>query len=247
MIEKLKRWLRLLVVLWTVFIMERTEALVVNGRSYTTKGTSNNFRGLHTSRISSLASTSNFDPEEYLLEDPYYPPLTDLELANRKAEMLLIAKLTHGDKPAIANFKKHWFSERGSDFETLLLHADFGIGKGPDHWEEAKLIFQDLIRQDPTYLEPQARYAKLLCLQGQWEESSRWAQHVLDSKPWHFVTIETMVALHTAKGDTVLSELWKARRLPNPSTPEARRQWVDRSLHDAEVILGRMQQQKERK
>ncbi|KAG7369611.1 hypothetical protein IV203_027357 [Nitzschia inconspicua] len=193
------------------------------------------------------SSSSTFDPDEYLSQDPYYPPLTDLELDNRKAELLLIARLTHGDKPTIADFKKHWFSERGNEFETLLYHADFGIGKGPDHWEEAQLVFQDLIRQDPTFLEPQARYAKLLCLQGQLEESTRWAQRVLDSKPWHFVTIETMVALCTAKGDTVLSELWKSRRLPNPSKPEARRQWVDRALQDAETILGRMQQQKETK
>ena len=193
---------------------------------------------------SRFGTSSPFDPEKYLNEDPYYPPLTEQELDNRKAEMLLIAKLNQGDKPAIADFKQHWFSERGDDVFALLTHADFGIGKGADHWEEATLIFQDLIAQDPTYLEPQARYAKLLCLMGRLEEAARWAQHVLDSKPWHFVTIETMVAISAAKQDSILSELWKARRLPVPSQPEARSQWVDRALQDAEVILGRMQQQK---
>lgn len=194
------------------------------------------------------STSSNFDAEEYLSDSPYYPPLTDLELNNRKAELLLIAKLARGgDQPAIGNFKKHWFSERGEEKMMILLHADFDIGRGPTHWEEARRIFQnDLIRHDPTFLEPQAGYAKLLCLQGQLDESARWAQRVLDSKPWHFVTIETMVAIHTAKGDSILSELWTARRLPNPSQPERRLQWVDRALQDAETILGRMQQQQQR-
>ncbi|KAL3930271.1 MAG: hypothetical protein SGARI_004531 [Bacillariaceae sp.] len=187
-----------------------------------------------------------FDPQDFLNEEgqPYYPPLTQVELEHRKAEMLLIAKLNQGDRPYIANLQNFWFSERGEDVKTLLRHADFGIGKGPEHWEETLLIFQDVIRQDPTFLEPQARYAKLLCLQGQFEEAALWAQKVLDSRPWHFVTIETMVAIHTAKGDSILAELWTERRLPNPSKPEARSQWVDRALADAEVILGRMQQQR---
>jgi hypothetical protein len=205
----------------------------------------------HLSSLTSTASSprptaslyfSTFNPEEYLSESPYYPPLTDEELRHRKDEMLLIASLNRGDKPAISNFKKHWFSERGPDAEALLLHADFNIGKGPEYWEEAEMIFQDLIRSDPTFLEPKARYAKLLCLQGKWEEASRWSQQVLDSKPHHFVTIETMVAVLTGQGNTVMSELWKSRRLPTPSQVEARTEWVDRALEDAQVILGRMQQ-----
>jgi hypothetical protein len=185
---------------------------------------------------------TQFDPEDFL-EDPYFPPLTNQELDNCKAEMQLIDKFNQGDKPAIANFKRHLFSKRGDDMETLLTRADFGTGKGPDHWEEASLIFQSIITQDPTFLEPQAHYAKLLCLMGWLDEARRWAQHVLDSKLWHFVTIQTMVAVYTAKGDSILSELLKARQWPMPSKPEARSQWVDWTLQEAEVILGKNQQQ----
>ena len=100
---------------------------------------------------------------------------------------------------------------------------------------------ESLIKQDPTFLEAQARFAKLCCLQGKWDASIHWSQRVLDSKPWHFVTLETMVAANIAKGDLTMVELYKARRLPVPSKTEERSQWVDRALQDAQVILKRME------
>jgi hypothetical protein len=177
--------------------------------------------------------------------EPYYPPLTQSELENRKAEMLLIARLlSKGDK-AIAEFKHHWFSERGEEAKATLVKADFNIGKGPDYWPEAEVSFLKLVADDPTFLEPKVRLSKLYCLQAEFSEAEKLSQQVLDSKPWHFVAIETMVAVSTAQGKTTLAELWKSRRLPNPSQAERRNEWVERALLDAEEILGRMQRYQE--
>ena len=192
----------------------------------------------------SMSSSDDFDGNDSsknIGNQPYYPPLTDIELENRKAEMILIAQLNHGDTPTISEFQKHWFSERGSDFKVLLTHADLNIGRGMEYWEEAEDIFEELIRQDPTFLEPQARLAKLRCLQGRFDESLTIAQRVLDSKPWHFVTQETMVASYTGKGNKMMADLWKQRKLPTMKRKTDRELWIDRALEDAEVILGRMQ------
>ncbi len=172
----------------------------------------------------------------------FIPLLTPLELENLKGEMMLIARLSHGDK-VVAEFKQHWFSERGPAMRDLLLEADFCIGKGAAYWDNAQEIFDLLLDKDPTFLEARARLSKLYCLQGRFDEAKRYSMQVLDYKPWHFVAMETMVAICTAQGDQMMAQVWKARRLPNPSKVEERRQWVERALNDAEEILRRMVQQ----
>jgi tetratricopeptide (TPR) repeat protein len=172
--------------------------------------------------------------------DREFPPLTSMERERRKEEMHLLAKLYRDDK-AITEFQ--WFAERGPEVQALLTTANNNIGKGPDHWPEAQAILLDLIKRDASFLEPQVRLSKLYCLQGRFDEAATLSQQVLESKPWHFVALETMVAISTAQGNTVLTELWKSRRLPTPSQKEAREQWVDRALQDAEEILRRMEQQ----
>lgn len=159
--------------------------------------------------------------------------------------MTLIAKLNQGDDKAIALFKDHWFSERGPDARERLMRADFDIGKGLDYWQQAQDTFLDLLKEDWTNLEARARLSKLYCLQGKFEMAKALSLQVLESKPWHFVAMETMTAISMAQGDMVMADLWKARRLPNPSKTEERRQWVERALQDAEAILKRMQEIKD--
>ena len=166
--------------------------------------------------------------------------LTDTELEHRKAEMLLIASLTHGDQPAIANFKRHWFGERGTNLSGQMMEADFVIGKGPEHWEHAEELLLCLIQEDATFLEPRARLSKLYCLQGKFDLAKTLSLQVLESKPWHFVAVETMVAIATAQQQEVQMQLWKSRLLPVPSQVQKRNQWVDRALEDAEAVLSRM-------
>jgi hypothetical protein len=118
------------------------------------------------------------------LPEPFFPPLTESELVNRKKEMMLIAKLNCGDDSAIALFKDHWFSEHGDDdTRTRLLRADFDIGKGPEHWPNALRVLKDIIRQDWTHLEARARLSKLYCLMGRFDTSKRLSLQVLESKP----------------------------------------------------------------
>ena len=69
---------------------------------------------------------------------------------------------------------------------------------------------------------------------------------VLDFKPWHFVALETMVAVSTAQRDDTMIALYKSRRLPPPSQgAKRRRQWVERALQDAASIMRRMQEKQE--
>lgn len=156
-----------------------------------------------------------------------------------KDEMMLLAKLNQGDD-SISEFKDFWFSEYGPDVQELMTEADFGIGKGPTHWEASEATFLDLIQRYPDFLEPQVRLSKLHCLQGRFEEAANLAKPVLECKPWHFVALETLVAVYTIQGNTVMAEVYKSRRLPFPSQKEAREQWVSRALLDAEELLGRM-------
>jgi hypothetical protein len=162
-----------------------------------------------------------------------------MERERRKEEMHLLSKLYRHDN-VFSEFQ--WFAERGPEVQALLTTANDNIGRGPDHWPEAQAILLDLIKRDSSFLEPQVRLSKLYCLQGRFDEAATLSQQVLESKPWHFVALETMVAISTAQGNTVLTELWKSRRLPPPSQKEAREQWVDRALQDAEEILRRMEQ-----
>mgnify|MGYP001801944162 CR=1 FL=1 len=131
-----------------------------------------------------------------------------------------------------------------------MYRAEFDIGKGPEYWPEAETILKQLLVQDPTYLEPAARYAKLLTLQGRVDEAEVWMQRVLDSKPWHIVTLETRVALAAIRDgrhekNPLSLQLYQSRRLPPPSKVEARKQWVDQALKDAQVVLGHMMQKKD--
>jgi len=157
-----------------------------------------------------------------------------------RAEMEIIAQLHHGDQPAIASFKQHWFSQAGDRAYQDLLDADFSIGKGPDFWSSAEETLLRLIQQNDSFLEPRARLSKLYCLQGRFAEAKELSLQVLEVKPWHFVAMETMVAASIATGDDISLDLWKSRRLPVPSKKKERELWVDRALADAETILSRL-------
>jgi hypothetical protein len=170
------------------------------------------------------------------------PFLTTMEQKRREIEQLLLKQLLHGDE-VISQFKKLWFSERGPDVEKIMYQAEMGIGLGPTKWNETCEVLEALIRQDPTYIEPFVRLSKLYCLQGRLVESKMICQQVLSLKfkPWHFVALETMVAIHTAllqenDDDFVQEEEvqhWSSRRLPRPDKKEERKQWVERALENA--------------
>ena len=58
-------------------------------------------------------------------------------------------------------------------------------------------------------------------------------QEVLKIKPFHFVVLETMVAVSIAQNKAQQAQLWGAKRLPVPSKEEERRSWVDKAVQDA--------------
>jgi hypothetical protein len=172
------------------------------------------------------------------------PPLTTMERERRRFEIELLSRLYTGDD-AISEFKALWFFERGSEMQSQLFKADFAIGN-PKNWEESENILNDLIRSDPTFLEPKVRLSKLCCLQGRFDDSLRLAQEVLELRPWHFVVLDTMVAVYTGKGNTDMAQMWASRRLPTPSQREKRKLWVDRALRDAKEVLARLEEQSSR-
>ena len=88
---------------------------------------------------------------------------------------------------------------------------------------------------DPTYIEPYVRLSKLYCLQGRFNESRNICQHVLTYRPWHYVALETMVAVNLAIDDDDNQKLmlWASRRLPTPSQGELRKKWVEQAIEDS--------------
>ena len=161
--------------------------------------------------------------------------MTTMEKKRRETEIALIQELLNGDK-AIAEFKKLWFSERGPKVEKLMYQAELGIGQ-PPKWNQTMDTLLELTRDDPTYIEPYVRLSKLYCLQGRFDESLILCQHILKVRPWHFVCIETMIALNMALGNADEAQFWAAKRLPTPSNAEQRDLWVQQAIQDATAHL----------
>jgi hypothetical protein len=170
---------------------------------------------------------------------PTRPPLTTMERERRAAEMELLAELYNGDD-AIPGFKELWFSERGVQEQEQLILGDNCIGRGPDYWAESEQVLTKLCHDDPSFLEPFVRLAKLYCLQARLDEAEVLSKHILVFKPYHFVALETMVATYAAKGQVKSARFWSTKRLPTPSSLDRRNEWVERALHDAESILHQM-------
>lgn len=170
---------------------------------------------------------------------PTRPPLTTMERERRAAEMELLAELYNGDD-ALPGFKELWFSERGVQEQEKLILGDNNIGKGPGFWTESEQLLTKLCHDDPSFLEPYVRLAKLYCLQARFDEAEVLSKYILLIKPYHFVALETMVATYAAKGHVKSARFWSAKRLPNPSSPDRRNEWVERALQDAQSILHQM-------
>jgi len=83
--------------------------------------------------------------------------------------------------------------------------------------------------------------SKLYCLQGKFQEAKELANDVLQERPWHFGALETMRVVSLALHDEINLSIWDARRMPPPSTEE-RKQWVDRAIADATVLLAQSEQ-----
>ena len=163
---------------------------------------------------------------------PQPPKFTTLEIKRRESERRLLKQLLNGDD-AIAELRKLWFGERGMETEQLLYEADAGIGH-PSNWTLAESILEELIEDDPTYIEPFVRLSKLYCLQGRFEESRIMCDSALIYRPWHYVALETMVACYLAQGqDNQQLVEWAKKRLPTPSHKELRKQWVEQAIKDS--------------
>jgi hypothetical protein len=170
---------------------------------------------------------------------PTRPPLTTMERERRAAEIELLAELYNGDD-ALPGFKQLWFSERGVQLKEQLILGDNCIGKGPDYWAESEQLLTKLCHEDPSFLEPFVRLAKLYCLQARFDEAEVLSKYILLLKPYHFVALETMVATYAAKGHVKSARFWSTKRLPTPSSRDRRNEWVERALQDADSILHQM-------
>lgn len=182
-------------------------------------------------RNNNNSSSSNVTRTQRLLPNPKRPIWTAIEIKRRETERLLIKELLNGDS-AIKQLRRLWFSERGKKIENLMYQAELGIGH-PQNWTSAEEILEDLILEDPTYIEPYVRLSKLYCLQGRFMESRNICQHVLTYRPWHYVALETMVAVNLAMDDNQKLLLWASRRLPSPSHGELRKKWVEQAIEDS--------------
>ncbi|CAB9502852.1 expressed unknown protein [Seminavis robusta] len=160
--------------------------------------------------------------------------------------MELLADLRNGDD----NIHKHrfrdlWYGEWGDDVQAKMLQAWKDLGH-PDHWPTAERNLVALCRQDPTYIQPFALLSKLYCLQGRFQDSTEMCQRILELKPYHFMVIETMVANSFALQQLVESESnhqdWQAKRLPPPSQPKERLEWVKAARQDATRLLEKAKQ-----
>lgn len=188
-------------------------------------------------RLSSQSSNDNVrydDHRKKQLPIPKAPIWTTVEIRRRETERRLLSNLLQGDD-AINQLRNLWFSERGNEVEALMYQAEFGIGH-PQNWTLAETILQDLILADPTYLEPFARLSKLYCLQGRFQESHDMCRRVLEQRPWHYVALETMVAVLLVKDDNRQLLLWAKKRLPPPSQHKLRRTWVEQAIEDSKRI-----------
>ena len=168
---------------------------------------------------------------------PEEAPLTTIERERRQTEIELLADLLNGDK-VVSGLKDLWFSERGKTVRTQMLKGDFAIGD-PVKWEESERILTELVEEDRTYLEPYVRLSKLYLLQARINQAEAICKQVLLLRPWHFVAIETMIAVYAAKGDSKKVRQWSQRRLPTPSDKERRKEWVERALYDARASITR--------
>jgi hypothetical protein len=92
---------------------------------------------------------------------------------------------------------------------------------------------EKLICSDPTYLEPYVRLSKLYCLQGRFEDSRIICEQVLLLKPWHYVALETMVAVNLVQENNEQLLKWASKRLPTPSRKELREKWVQQAIEDS--------------
>lgn len=153
---------------------------------------------------------------------------TTAELMRRQTERRLIKQLLKGDE-AIAELRRLWFSERGKQVQDKMYTAERAIGN-PQNWTVAQSILEELVMDDPTYVEPFVRLSKLYCLQGRFEESQKICQAVLEIRPWHFVASETMAALSRVQ---VIEKEHLIKRLPTPSQKELRKSWVEQALEDS--------------
>ena len=154
------------------------------------------------------------------------------EKQRRERERSLLKQVQEGDE-AIQELRKLWGSQSGnSREEELLYQAAKGIGD-PRSWDESKEILERLTSENPTFLEPFARLSKLYCLMGRLEDSQIMALEVLKLKPWHILTIETMVATSYALSRIESSFYWASRRMPPPSQTEKRKAWVSRAIEDS--------------
>lgn len=154
------------------------------------------------------------------------------EAQRREIERSLLKQIQEGDE-AIEEIRKLWGSQSGnSQEEELLYQAANAIGD-PRSWDESQTILERLTSENPTFLEPFARLSKLYCLMGRLEDSRIMALEVLKLKPWHILAIETMVATSYALNQIESSLHWASRRMPPPSQPEKRKEWVSRAIKDS--------------
>lgn len=163
------------------------------------------------------------------------PFWTAMERKRREIEAQLLGELYKGDE-VIPEFKKIWYAERGRAVELLMVQAEAGVGR-PETFSKAEDIYTQLVHDDPTYLEPYARLSKLYCLQGRFRESEMLCREVLKIRPFHFVVLETMVAVSVAQNKAQQAQLWGAKRLPVPSKEGERRNWVDKAVRNANFRL----------
>eukprot|EP00980_Cylindrotheca_fusiformis_P001802 scaffold408_cov71-Cylindrotheca_fusiformis.AAC.3 len=159
---------------------------------------------------------------------PQASPWTTAECMRRQTERRLLEQLVDGDD-AIAEIRRLWFSERGPSVQEKMYIAEKSIGN-PENWTRAETILEELIEDDPTYIEPFVRLSKLYCLQGRFEESERICQAVIEHRPWHFVAAETMAALGRVRKN---EKEHLIRRLPVPSKKELRKAWVEQAVKDS--------------
>ena len=191
-------------------------------------------------------AASNCDPSENdhstrnsdILQVPLpkeTPFLTTMERRRRETERHLLADLSNGDD-VIPEFKKLWFSERGPLVEEMMHKAENDIGH-PKTWSDAEDMLTQLIKDDPTYLEPYVRLSKLYCLQGRFQESETICQQVLCLRPWHFVALQTMVVINVGNSNLQGVKTWDSNRLPAPSCYDQRKAWVKKAVKEANYRL----------
>jgi hypothetical protein len=134
-----------------------------------------------------------------------------------------------------------WMTECPSDPHgaDALLQMEQDCSSGQEEATLRKIIQ----KHNKAWVEPMNRLSLLLFVKGEYDESRKWVNAVLEQKPWHFEGIQMQVLLTLAspssnKKKRMASALtWARKGLPPLDHTKRRKEWVCRAVSQAQKAL----------